>query len=288
MEKYLDIVEQELLKRERWPVTSHWASKLSRMAKCPRCGGEGKYLNPSALAMGEADVEICEDCVGGRVLQGECMRALFWHWIGVKPSDETEAGAALKMAIGRSVHEMMEDALGKVVAAVPEHRLEYKPDSLHYPIVARGDSFVLVPGESQVDIVEIKSVADSQMRYLQKDHEVRDDWFTQGCVEAALWMREFPHLPVRNLHFLIIGRGNANRYEAVRPATPETVEEVLAECVERCAELEGWLLQAANDTGDSESALPPPEYKNLGGKGEWSHWKCDRYCQWRTLCKERG
>ena len=279
--RVFDLVDNDLRAKVKSVPNTHWPSSASAWLDCERCGGSGmEPISPDAVntAPIECQADSCDD---GRVLHGSCMRALYWSWLGTPPSNPTEPAGRLKMDMGNAGEDIIMGLVQKHMPMMRQVEAWLRPDGLKHPIHGYIDGVGIDPLTGGLVVVECKTTYGYGAKSVQKNGP-KVDWWIQTCLYVKALREIFPKNEVAQVKFLVLARDSAYRTEIDRVPDEDTVDLVVERCVERWAELERWL----DETVGGADAIPRAEYKPLGKKGDWSHWRCS-YCAYKDMCKER-
>jgi hypothetical protein len=114
-----------------------------------------------------------------------CSRQLVWRWMGEEPSEPQEVGGMLKMEFGNKAEEILTDALewakgeGLIIGHDEQNKIYHEEDSLEYPIAAKRDYLVYMPGENEPMTIELKTSFGRGISFIQQKGEPKLDHIVQ-------------------------------------------------------------------------------------------------------------
>jgi hypothetical protein len=262
--RLLDAIDRALeAPEQRKERTAYWPSEAS--AWLPIAGEDGEPTDKLELV-------------------GPCMRTLYWKELGVRATNPTDATGRLKMMAGDRIEGIILDLAAGHLPIVRQLGVELDL-GLKKPVRGRLDGLSIDPESGDLVVIEVKSTYGRGAKFVQRDG-IKREWWLQTCLYVHGLATLYPKSKVGQVKYLVLARDNMYRTEIDKTPTPGAVTEVVERCAARWRELELYTGGALGEGSDEPASVPPPEYKALGTKGKWTHWRCS-YCDYADLCRKR-
>jgi hypothetical protein len=207
-------------------------------------------------------------------LTGNCLRSEAFAWWGWPATDPARFSGRIKMETGYALEDRLMDQAQKVNPIIRQYDCRWRPDGFQYDIHGKLDGLMWNRDAGYFENVTVKCPGSFKVKQ-QKAYGPNSGYRLQVMVECAVLLRETPDLPLQAIRHLTISRSDGYPDEVVYPLDRARCDAVLDACVARWRALEVMV---------PERILPRPEYRDLGSKGPWSHWRC-KFCDWHSLCQ---
>jgi len=211
-----------------------------------------EHHHPSSARVAIGDKIVCG--VGG------CLRAQYWNWMGVEPTNPINLNGLHNVTIGHAYEDWYEEGL-KILGKEYQREVAFKADiGLKYQMSGRID--FLVKEDNGWEGVELKTSYGRGMDYYKKTKKPKESYLLQ-----MLCYFEYLEKPIKVFHNPVFARDNFYRttFKIEKGKTEYTFKQIVASW----RELEGFL---------ERKELPPRDFND-------KDYQC-RYCAYKNKCNK--
>lgn len=236
----------------------------------------------------------------GKVI-GKCLRAQYYSWQGIEPTNPIKAGQRFKLEAGNAIHDKVAHWIRDMGLQVQEeYPFEATYPTLKYPIHGRIDNVIVFPENNNFFGVEVKS---GYSKYFSAPDGVENAGPRKTDLLQVLLYLHFVK-DLKAFYLIYFARDNGRRLQFIIDRNSEYFNEMpVEEIIRRWEILEDHLekkklpprdyyIEYPDEVAEKlyeeylkETKAKKPQSFKAWRKNNKGDWQCS-YCPYKDLCKE--